>query len=90
MPLPDVEQFKDKINELDRRKYQRRVYALQAIADEALKLRENATDVNDAMEEVGGFLHILQDLSVEVRLKGVVSVSLEGTTPIILVYDCYR
>ena len=69
MPLPDVELFKEKINELDRRKYQRRVYALQAIADEALKLRENATDVNDAMEEVGGFLHILQDLSVEVSVE---------------------
>ncbi|XP_072177496.1 myoferlin-like [Diadema setosum] len=64
-PLPNIEEFKDKINELDRRKYDRRVFVLEAIATDALKLRENATDVNDAMSDVEGYLHLLQDLAVE-------------------------
>jgi hypothetical protein len=33
--------------------------------EEATKLRENATDVNEAMEEIQGYLHILQELAVE-------------------------
>lgn len=66
MPLPNIDELKEKVNELDRRKYDRRLYAMQAIATDALKLRENATDVNDAMDDVEGYLHVLQDLSVEV------------------------
>ncbi|XP_030841562.1 myoferlin isoform X6 [Strongylocentrotus purpuratus] len=65
MPLPNIDELKEKVNELDRRKYDRRLYAMQAIATDALKLRENATDVNDAMEDVEGYLHVLQDLAVE-------------------------
>ncbi|XP_063963833.1 myoferlin-like isoform X9 [Lytechinus pictus] len=65
MPLPNIDELKDKVNELDRRKYDRRVYALQTIANDALKLRENATDVNEAMDDVEGYLHLLQDLAVE-------------------------
>ena len=58
---------KDKANVLDQRRYNTRVDCLAAIVQEASKLRENATDVNEAMEEIQGYLHVLQDLAVEVR-----------------------
>ena len=65
-PLPAMDATKDKTNILDQRRYDTRVACMNTIVEEATKLRENATDVNEALEEIQGYLHILQDLAVEV------------------------
>ncbi|XP_038071057.1 myoferlin-like isoform X3 [Patiria miniata] len=64
-PLPEIDPTKDKANILDQRRYDTRVGCLATIVEEATKLRENATDVNEALEEINGYLHILEELSVE-------------------------
>ena len=65
-PIPTIDPTKDKTNILDQRRYDTRVACLNTIVEEATKLRENATDVNEALEEIQGYLHILQALAVEV------------------------
>ena len=41
---------------------------LEAIVEMAMHLKENATDVNDALNEVENYLQILKNLSIEVIL----------------------
>jgi len=36
--------------------------------EEATKLRENATDVEEALSEVEGYLQRLRDLTIEVQI----------------------
>ncbi|XP_022096608.1 dysferlin-like isoform X4 [Acanthaster planci] len=64
-PLPAIDPTKDKANILDQRRFDTRTACLATIVEEATKLRENATDVSEAMEEIQGYLHILQELAVE-------------------------
>ncbi|XP_071827020.1 myoferlin-like isoform X6 [Apostichopus japonicus] len=64
-PLPVADTTKDKLNDLDRKKYQMRCNALIAISAEATKLREHATDVQEAIDEVEGYLNVLKSLAVE-------------------------
>lgn len=66
-PLPEADSTKDKTNDLDRKKYQMRCNALEAIVAEASKLREHATDVQEAIDEVEGYVNVLKNLAVEVR-----------------------
>lgn len=67
-PLPVADTTKDKLNDLDRKKYQMRCNALIAISAEATKLREHATDVQEAIDEVEGYLNVLKSLAVEVSV----------------------
>ncbi|KAJ8025764.1 Dysferlin [Holothuria leucospilota] len=64
-PLPEADSTKDKTNDLDRKKYQMRCNALAAIVAEASKLREHATDVQEAIDEVEGYVNVLKNLAVE-------------------------
>ena len=54
------------MNELDLKLQEIREAELQSIVEEASKLREQATDVHEAMEEVNNYLNRLQDLCAEV------------------------
>ncbi len=67
-PLPNVIEGKQVANELDRQLRYYRETELEHIQKEAVKLRENATDVNEAMGEIEGYLGQLRNLAIEVRL----------------------
>lgn len=41
----------------------------RSIAQDATELKEKATNVEDALSDVNGFLQRLQDLAEEVRIK---------------------
>lgn len=56
-----------KANELDHRRYEQRSNTLREIIDAATKLRENATDIEEAIEEIDGYLTMLKELAVEVK-----------------------
>lgn len=54
------------VNELDLKIQEIRIGELAGIVEEASKLREQATDVNEAMEEVNNYLNRLHDVALEV------------------------
>ena len=55
------------VNELDLKLQDIRQTELQSIVEEASKLREQATDVHEAMEDVNNYLNRLHDLCAEVN-----------------------
>ncbi|XP_033126409.1 myoferlin-like isoform X5 [Anneissia japonica] len=65
VPIPELDPIKDKFNDLDKKRYAVRQKELNNIVIDATKLRENATDVNDALDEVDGYLRILKELAIE-------------------------
>ena len=67
-PLTCFDATVNGVNELDLKLQEIRRAELQLIVDEASKLREQATDVHEAMEEVNNYLNRLQDLCAEVKL----------------------
>ncbi|KAJ8026374.1 Dysferlin [Holothuria leucospilota] len=64
-PLPSLVGQSGKANELDHRLYEQRANCLREVIDAATKLRENATDIEDAIEEIDGYLTMLNELAVE-------------------------
>ena len=58
-------------NELDRQLRDYRETELEHIHKEASKLREVATDVNEALNEVENYLATLQNLQIEVRSNSI-------------------
>ncbi|XP_071827267.1 myoferlin-like isoform X3 [Apostichopus japonicus] len=64
-PLPSLVGQSGKANELDHRRYEQRSNTLREIIDAATKLRENATDIEEAIDEIDGYLTMLKELAVE-------------------------
>ena len=56
------------VNELDLKLQEIRNADLQQIVAEARNLREQATDVHEAMEEINNYLNRLHDLCTEVSM----------------------
>ena len=54
------------VNELDLKMQEIRQAELAFLVNEATTLREQATDINEAMEVISGYLGILNDLCIEV------------------------
>lgn len=67
-PLTTFDATVNGVNELDLKLQEIRNGELQCIVEEASKLREQATDVHEAMEEVNSYLNRLHDLCSEVNL----------------------
>lgn len=65
-PLPDVLEDFHMQNELDLQLRQFRSTELQYVVEEATKLRETATDINEALAEVENYLACLKNLTIEV------------------------
>ena len=65
-PLPKVIEGQHIQNELDKQGQYYRVNELETIVREASNLRENATDINDALSEVENYLGVLDNLCIEV------------------------
>ncbi|XP_077992044.1 myoferlin-like isoform X14 [Glandiceps talaboti] len=65
MPQIDPTATKYKTNDLDMRRQEMREMELQRIKQDATKLRENATDVNEAVNEVEGYLQSLRRMTIE-------------------------
>lgn len=65
-PLPDVLDGFHMQNDLDIQMRQFRISEMTYIVDEAGKLRETATDIDDALTEVESYLATLKNLSLEV------------------------
>lgn len=65
-PLPSFDATVNGVNELDLKIQEIRIGELAGIVEEASKLREQATDVNEAMEEVNNYLNRLHDVALEV------------------------
>ena len=68
-PLPQFDATMNGVNELDLKLQEIRNGELASIAEDASKLREQATDVNEAMDEVNNYLNRLHDLCTEVSLS---------------------
>ncbi|XP_013388295.1 dysferlin-like isoform X2 [Lingula anatina] len=64
-PLPQPEPGRHIPNELDVHLQEHRLAELDFVKGEALKLRENATDVTDALQEVEGLASCLKNIAVE-------------------------
>ncbi|XP_067657682.1 myoferlin-like isoform X1 [Haliotis asinina] len=64
-PLPESVSGQHVATELDRLLSAYRQNELLHIIDVATKLRENATDVNDALSEIEGYLSLLKNLATE-------------------------
>ena len=65
-PLPQPQKGYHLATELDHLLSSYREGELETIVEMAMHLKENATDVNDALNEVENFLQMLKNLSVEV------------------------
>lgn len=65
--MPDVVDGVHMQNDLDIQMRQFRISEMGYIVDEASKLRETATDIDDALAEVESYLATLKNLSVEVQ-----------------------
>lgn len=68
--LPSLVGQSGKANELDHRRHEQRTNTLREIVDAATKLRENATDIEEAIDEIDGYLTMLKELAVEVCTNG--------------------
>lgn len=66
-PLPDVVEDFHMQNELDLQLRQFRLTELRYIVEEATKLRETATNIDEALVEVENYLASLKNLAIEVR-----------------------
>ena len=66
-PLPKPQKGYHLATELDTLLSTYREGELEAIVEMAMHLKENATDVNDALNEVENYLQILKNLSIEVQ-----------------------
>nr|KAG5693813.1 hypothetical protein BaRGS_004421 [Batillaria attramentaria] len=64
-PMPKPQKGTHVTNELDRLMAHYRTAELAAIMDMAVKLRESATDVTEALSEVENYLQILRNVTVE-------------------------
>ncbi|XP_070540972.1 myoferlin-like isoform X9 [Ptychodera flava] len=64
-PMPQVDPTRHKTNELDMRRQEMRETDLARITQDATRLRENATDVNEAVNEIEGYLQTLKHLAIE-------------------------
>ncbi|XP_065071964.1 myoferlin-like isoform X2 [Rhopilema esculentum] len=64
-PLPAFDATVNGVNELDLKLQEIRNAELQQIVAEARNLREQATDVHEAMEEINSYLNRLHDLCTE-------------------------
>ncbi|EDO36866.1 predicted protein, partial [Nematostella vectensis] len=64
-PLPEVSSKTAGANDLDFKKYAQREKEKLAIAEEARKLRDNATDIEEAMNEIEGYQKRLELVAVE-------------------------
>ncbi|KAL5022080.1 hypothetical protein ScPMuIL_001235 [Solemya velum] len=64
-PLPQPQPGYHVANDLDRSLYQYRRCELDTIKGMAVKLRESATDVNQALSEVDNFVQMLKNLATE-------------------------
>lgn len=64
-PLPQPQKGYHLENDLDRNMMSYRKIELKEIVDHVNKVRENATDINEAMTEVEGVLQRLKNLAVE-------------------------
>ncbi|XP_025096654.1 myoferlin-like isoform X4 [Pomacea canaliculata] len=64
-PLPEPRKGVHVDNELDRLMRKQRVEELASISDMALKLRESATDVTEALSDVETYLQILNNMAIE-------------------------
>ncbi len=65
-PLPKITEGHQVENELDRQLRYYRETELEHISKEATKLREVATDVSEALNEVEGYMASLKNLQIEV------------------------
>ncbi|KAK6186023.1 hypothetical protein SNE40_008141 [Patella caerulea] len=63
--FPDPVKGHHQSNELDKLTSQYRRSELDMIGEQAAKLRENATDINEAMSEIENYLAMLKNLAVE-------------------------
>jgi len=66
-PLPDVKDGVHTQNDLDIQMRKYRISEMSYIVDEAGKLRETATDIDDALADVEMYLATLKNLSIEVQ-----------------------
>ncbi|XP_048584840.1 myoferlin isoform X2 [Nematostella vectensis] len=64
-PLPKIDNNTPGVNDLDLKLQEVRLMEKLSISEEAIKLRESATDVREALGEIEGFLQRLRDLTVE-------------------------
>ena len=67
-PLPVFDATMNGVNELDLKLQEIRTAELAIVLEDASKLREQATDVNEAMEEINTYWNRLHDLCSEVCL----------------------
>ncbi|KAJ7336518.1 hypothetical protein OS493_011728 [Desmophyllum pertusum] len=79
--LPNM---KGKANKLDAKRRRERRHELRSIVQEATELKEKATNVEEALSDVNGFLHRLQDLAEEPQnsLPDVIIWMISGSTRI--------
>lgn len=66
MPFPKFDATMNGVNELDLQMQEIRQGELEALCEAASLLREQATDISEALEVIGGYLGKIQDLCVEV------------------------
>ena len=67
IPLPSFDATLNGVNELDLKMQEIRQVELANLVEEAGVLREQATDINEAMEVIDGYLRRIKDLCIEVR-----------------------
>ena len=67
-PLPMATKGTHLTTELDNLLTQYRKIELESLVEMATSLRENATDINDALNEAENFVQILRNLAVEVHV----------------------
>ena len=65
-PLPVFDSTVNGVNELDLKNQEIRLSEMALLVEEATVLRESATDVNEAMDGVHGYLLRLKELVIEV------------------------
>ena len=67
-PLPKFDATLNGVNELDLQMQDIRRDEMSALSEEASLLREQATDINEAMEVINSYLDKMQTLCLEVSL----------------------
>ncbi|XP_071949270.1 myoferlin-like isoform X3 [Antedon mediterranea] len=84
VPIPTLDPIKDKFNDLDKKRFEMRQAELTSVVADATKLRENATDVNEALDEVDGYLRQLKEIAIEPQnsMPDVVIWMISGSTRI--------
>ena len=68
IPFPTYDATLNGVNELDLQLQDIRRDELETLCEAATLLREQATDINEALEVINGYLEKIKDLCVEVSI----------------------